>query len=211
MFTPQYQLYQGRQIIIDVWYFYHKHNGISSGNFSFSRNRQNISNYGSLYEKTITKSPQIWSNFMFRNYTFTYRKQISASLLHRLYTQDLSLSFTIDFNTCSRKCQVLGLVTQSSTWSPRKNPLVPQARVWTSNLKTASIKSLEVSLETIMDHKNHQRAGTPFLQRQAERAVALQPGKEKVLRKSHCGLPVPLRRLIKRRKRDFVYWQRVIG
>lgn len=129
MFTPQYQLYQGRQIIIDVCYFYHKNNGISSGNFSFSRNRQNISNYGSLYEKIITSHHRFGAISCSEKYTFTYRKQISASLLHRLYTQDLSLSFTIAFNTCSRKCQVLGLVRQSITWSPRKNPLMPQARV----------------------------------------------------------------------------------
>lgn len=58
-----------------------------------------------------------------------------------------------------------------------RNPLVPQTRICAYNLKTASIKSLEVLLETIMVHKDHQRAGAPFLQRQAERAAAVQPGK----------------------------------
>lgn len=38
--------------------------------------------------------------------------------------------------------------------------------------------------------KNAQRAGTPLLWRQTETAGVVQPGEEKVLRRSHCGLPI---------------------
>ena len=40
-------------------------------------------------------------------------------------------------------------------------------------------------------HKDYQRAGAPPLQGQAERDGALQPGKEKALRRTYSGLPVP--------------------
>ena len=35
-----------------------------------------------------------------------------------------------------------------------------------------------------------QKAGTPLLRRQAEEARLVQPGEEKALGRTHCGLPV---------------------
>ena len=40
-------------------------------------------------------------------------------------------------------------------------------------------------------HKDDQRAGPPLLQRQAERAGALQPGEQKAPRTPYSSLPVP--------------------
>ena len=40
-------------------------------------------------------------------------------------------------------------------------------------------------------HKDHQRAGAPFLRIQAERVGIVQPGEEKAAGRSNCALPVP--------------------
>jgi len=37
-------------------------------------------------------------------------------------------------------------------------------------------------------HKNDQKARTPFLRGKAERVGVVQPGEEKVLERSYCGL-----------------------